>query len=76
MLFLENVSIDRYRKMTEQRDAKTHEAEMIMTCMQQSTHHQQLTELQKLKDVIGKAGRFGAVMCEAGNLWFNWLSSA
>jgi hypothetical protein len=39
--------------MTEQRDGKTHEAEVIMMRMQQSTHHQQLTHLQQLRDTIG-----------------------
>ena len=40
--------------MKEQRDAKIHEAEIVMTRMEQSTHHQQLTHLQKLKDTISK----------------------
>lgn len=44
----------RFRAMMEQRDAKSHEAEIVRTRMEQSTHHQQLTQLQALKDSISK----------------------
>ena len=44
----------RYRRMQEQRDNKAHEAAIILTRLEQSTHHQQLTLVQQLKDTIGK----------------------
>ncbi len=43
----------RYRKMRDQRDSKSHEAAIILTRQEQSTHHQQLTLVQQLKDTIG-----------------------
>lgn len=47
--------------MREQFESKSHEAEVIMTRIKQSTHHQQLTHLQELKDTIGQlnGGRRG-----------------
>ena len=52
---VEPFSLSRFRKMSDEREAKSHEAEVIMTRMKQSTHHQQLTELQTLKDTISKS---------------------
>ena len=40
--------------MRDQQDAKSHEAAIILTRLEQSTHHQQLTLVQQLKDTIGK----------------------
>ena len=39
--------------MKEQRDVKSHEAELVEIRMKESTHHQQLAHLQELKDTIG-----------------------
>ena len=44
----------RYHGLKEQRDSKSHAAEMVEMRMKESTHHQQLAHLQELKDTIGE----------------------
>ncbi len=44
----------RYGWLKDDLDGKRHEAEMVKTRMEQSTHHHQLTKLQNLKDTISK----------------------
>ena len=44
----------RYGSLKDELEGKRHEAEMVKTRMEQSTHHQQLTKLQKLKDTISE----------------------
>ncbi len=62
----------RYHGLKEQRDSKSHEAEMVEMRMKESTHHQQLAHLQELKDTIGEY----MVITQGINcsrLWlFNW----
>ena len=45
----------RYQSMKEQRDGKSHEAEIIMTRIKQSTHHQQITRVEEVKQAISKS---------------------
>ena len=49
----------RYKELKEQREAKSHDLELIRTRINQSTHHQQMVELQTLKDTIGGCGEGG-----------------
>ena len=44
----------RHRQLKDQYESVGHEMEMVKTRMEQSTHHQQLTHLQQLRDNIGK----------------------
>ncbi|KAL5486574.1 hypothetical protein EMCRGX_G019076 [Ephydatia muelleri] len=54
MAELQNVQkvAGRYKELKEQREAKSHDLELIRTRINQSTHHQQMVELQTLKDTI------------------------
>ena len=40
--------------MKEHREGKSHEVEMIVARLEQSTHHQQLLQVQQLQDTISK----------------------
>lgn len=42
----------RYKELKEQWESKSHDGELIRTRINQSTHHQQLVELQALKDTV------------------------
>ena len=44
----------RHRQLKDQYESHGHEMKMVKTRMEQSTHHQQLTHLQQLRDNIGK----------------------
>ena len=48
--------LQRYKELKEQREAKSHDLELISTRINQSSHHQQLVELQALKDTVGVYG--------------------
>ena len=45
----------RYRQLKEQHEGHCHEAELVRARMEQSSHHQQLTHLQHLRDTIGQS---------------------
>lgn len=47
-------ALHRHRQLKDQYESHSHEMEMVKTRMEQSTHHQQLTQLQQLRDNIGK----------------------
>ena len=53
------LSKNRYKELKEQREAKSHDVELIHTRINQSTHHQQLVQIQALKDAIGGCGQWG-----------------
>ncbi|CAH1243955.1 SMC2 [Branchiostoma lanceolatum] len=44
--------VDKYRGLKEQYDMKTHEAELLKTRLEQSTHHKQLEDIQGLEQTI------------------------
>jgi len=62
------LSSSRYRQLKEQHEGHCHEAELVRARMEQSSHHQQLTHLQHLRDTIGQSNWHSV---SGATSWFN-----